>query len=56
MPPLHHRLGAHAAKAFWQGLRAGVAKVEAVNLADLETAWSIGESYADQDFSITDRT
>lgn len=53
---LRHRLGAVAARRFWDGLRTGVAHLEPVSLADLEVAWSIGEAYADQDFSIVDRT
>lgn len=27
-----------------------------MTLADLEVAWSIGEAFSDQDFSIVDRT
>lgn len=41
---------------FWEGLRSGVAAIEPVGVADLETAWQIGVSYRDQDFSIVDRT
>jgi predicted nucleic acid-binding protein len=53
---LQRRLGRRAAERFWQGLRAGVATIEPVGLADLETAWQIGISWRDQDFSIVDRT
>ncbi len=53
---LRHRLGRRAAERFWQGLREGVAAVEAVGAADLEAAWQIGMAYRDQDFSIVDRT
>ncbi len=53
---LHHRLGRHAAERFWEGLRAGVAIIELVGIADLEAAWQIGISWRDQDFSIVDRT
>ena len=53
---LHHRLGKRAAARFWAGLKGGVAAVEPVMAADLEVAWSIGESFPDQDFSIVDRT
>ncbi|MGH7896709.1 MAG: type II toxin-antitoxin system VapC family toxin [Candidatus Binatia bacterium] len=53
---LHHRLGRRAAERFWGGLKGGVAAIEPVMAADLEVAWSIGESFADQDFSIVDRT
>jgi predicted nucleic acid-binding protein len=53
---IHHRLGRRAAEAFWRGLRDGVAAVETVGSGDLEVAWELGSSYADQDFSIVDRT
>lgn len=53
---LRRRLGRSAAERFWDGLRQGVASVEPVGPADLEVAWSIGQSFADQDFSIVDRT
>jgi uncharacterized protein len=53
---LHHRLSPNAAERFWEGLRNGVAVVEPVGVADLETAWQIGRSWRDQDFSIVDRT
>jgi len=53
---LRHRLGRHAAEQFWLGLRRGVAEVAPVNAADLDAAWEIGERFADQDFSLVDRT
>lgn len=53
---LHHRLKPNAAERFWEGLRSGVGAIEPVSLADLETAWQIGLSWRDQDFSIVDRT
>jgi predicted nucleic acid-binding protein len=53
---LRGRLGRSAAQRFWRGLRQGVATIEPVGLADLELAWGIGEAFADQDFSIVDRT
>ncbi len=53
---IRHRIGRRAAERFWQGLREGVAIVETVGAADLETAWQIGVAYRDQDFSIVDRT
>lgn len=51
-----HRGGRHAADLFWNGLRAGGAAIEPVRPVDLEAAWRIGEAFADQDFSIVDRT
>jgi len=33
-----------------------VAQVEFATLADWQTAWAIGEAFADQDFSLVDRT
>jgi uncharacterized protein len=53
---LHHRINARVAERFWEGLRGGVAVIEAIGLADLETAWQIGKLWRDQDFSIVDRT
>ncbi len=53
---LRHRISRYAAERFWEGLRSGVATIEPVGVADLEAAWQIGVSYADQDFSIIDRT
>ncbi|MGH7576550.1 MAG: type II toxin-antitoxin system VapC family toxin, partial [Longimicrobiales bacterium] len=45
---LQHRLNRAAAERFWEGLRQGVADVEMVGTADLEVAWSIGLTFADQ--------
>ena len=53
---LHHKLDRKAAERFWEGLRSGIAVIEAVTLADLEVAWDLGVSWRDQDFSIVDRT
>ena len=53
---IRHRLGRRAAERFWEGLRSGAATVETVGAADLDTAWEIGKSYRDQDFSIVGRT
>ena len=53
---LGHRLARSAAERFWEALRAGAALVEPVGAADLEAAFSIGVDFADQDFSIVDRT
>ena len=53
---LHVRLGWAAADRFWAGIRAGAAVIENVGPADLELAWTIGEAFPDQDFSIVDRT
>lgn len=53
---LNHRLNRGAAEKFWEGLRGGVAAIEPVNAADLESAWAIGLDFPDQKFSIADRT
>lgn len=53
---LRHRIHRAAADGFWDGLRSGVANLEVVLASDLESAWRIGETFPDQDFSITDRT
>ena len=53
---LQRRLGIPVANRFWATVRAGAANVEQVTPADLEAAWAIGERFADQSFSIVDRT
>lgn len=52
---LRNRMGRRPADRFWDGLRK-VCSIETVGLADLETAWQIGQQWRDQDFSIVDRT
>ncbi|MDN5939699.1 MAG: PIN domain-containing protein [Salinisphaera sp.] len=51
---LRHRLGFDVAQAFWAGLRAGAAILEAVSPADLEVAWTIAAHFSDQPFSLVD--
>ena len=53
---LRYRIHRKSAERFWEGLRGGVTRIEPVGPADLESAWQIGLSYRDQDFSIVDRT
>jgi predicted nucleic acid-binding protein len=53
---LRYRINRNAAERFWEGIRSGVAVIEPIRLADLETAWLIGTAWSDQDFSIVDRT
>jgi predicted nucleic acid-binding protein len=53
---LRYRVHRQAAERFWDGLRSGTAAVEPVGPADMESAWQIGLSYRDQDFSLVDRT
>jgi predicted nucleic acid-binding protein len=53
---LRARISDKAARRFWEGIRSGIATVEIATAADLEAAWQIGESYADQRFSIVDCT
>ena len=53
---LHHRLHQNAAERFWEAIRAGGAALEPVGLADLQSAWAVGQAFADHDFSIVDRT
>ena len=49
----YHRRGA---ERFWESIRVGHVQVELITAADLESAWAIGESFSDQEFSIVDRT
>ncbi len=53
---LQSRLGWGVAERFWAGIRSGPASIEQVGPADLEVAWTIGEVFSDQRFSIVDRT
>jgi len=53
---LRNRARRQIADRFWDSLRNGLSSIEQVTAADLETAWQIGLTYPDQDFSIVDRT
>jgi predicted nucleic acid-binding protein len=53
---LNSRLHREAAEQFWRGMRSGIAQIEKVTLADLETGWAIGQAFSDQKFSLVDRT
>ncbi len=53
---INARGGQVAADAFWGSVRAGAVAVEAALPADLDAAWAIGQTFADQSFSIVDRT
>lgn len=53
---LNSRFHRRAAELLWDRIRRGAAHVEFVTVADLEAAWTIGEIFHDQAFSIVDRT
>jgi predicted nucleic acid-binding protein len=53
---LRDHMHGQAAEQFWYGLRRGAARIENTITSDLERAWEIGEAFADQEFSIVDRT
>jgi uncharacterized protein len=53
---LNSRVHRQAAEQFWLQVRRGVADLERVSMQDLENAWTIGEAFPDQTFSIVDRT
>lgn len=53
---IRHRVGRGPAERFWEGLLRGAAVIESVSPADLQVAWTVGEDFADQDFSLVDRT
>ena len=53
---LQRRINAAAAERFWAGLRFDGLRIECVGPADLENAWATGEIFADQSFSLVDRT
>src|SRR5690606_15652164 len=45
-----------AAERFWGGIRRSTVVVEPVMPPDYDAAWEIGVAFADQKFSIVDRT
>jgi len=45
-----------AAERSWGSPRRGAETIEQTTSADFEAAWSIGERFPDQDFSLVDRT
>ena len=51
-----NRLGVDAAETLVTAIRAGRSRVEAATIADLEIAAQIHDAFADQQFSIVDRT
>lgn len=51
-----NRLGVGVAETLVNAIRAGRAGVEVAGIADLEVAAQIHDAFADQGFSITDRT
>ncbi|MCY3807511.1 MAG: PIN domain-containing protein [bacterium] len=51
-----NRLGAGVAETLLNAIRAGRARVEVAGVADLEVAAQIHDAFADQEFSIVDRT
>ncbi len=53
---MRYRHNAHAAETLVDSIRNGIAKIEVSGLADLEVAAAIGAAFADQDFSLSDRT
>jgi uncharacterized protein len=53
---LNARFHHQAADLFWERIRIGRVQIEQVSAADFEAAWSIGKMFADQNFSIVDRT
>jgi uncharacterized protein len=50
------RAGWTIAERLWTGLRDGIVRIEVTTPADLEVAAGIGERFADQEFSLVDRT
>lgn len=50
------RLGTDTAEELVNGIRMGIARIEPAIVADLEAAARMGEDFADQGFSIVDRT
>ena len=53
---MRYRHDAHAAETLVNSIRSGISKIEVSGVADLEVAAAIGAAFADQDFSLSDRT
>ena len=53
---LFRRFHYSVAEQFWGGIRRGGAEIEKVTASDFDEAWRIGGLFADQRFSIVDRT
>jgi predicted nucleic acid-binding protein len=53
---INSRIHREAAEQFWNQVRHGTVAMEKITTLDLERAWTIGEAFPDQNFSIVDRT
>ncbi len=53
---MRYRHGFGPAEKLVNAIRNGIATIEVSRLADLEVAATIGKAFADQDFSLSDRT
>ncbi|WP_419846363.1 type II toxin-antitoxin system VapC family toxin [Candidatus Poriferisocius sp.] len=53
---MRYRHNAYTAEKLINAIRSGIARIEVSGLADLEAAAAIGGAFADQDFSLSDRT
>ena len=53
---MRYRHDWRAAEKLITGIRSGIARIEVSVVADLEVAATIGTIFADQDFSLSDRT
>lgn len=53
---LNARIGFDVARTFWSSTRRGIARNERVTPADVDSAWSIGSAFSDQQFSLVDCT
>lgn len=53
---VRQRISWKVAETFWARLRAQPVRLEVTTMADREAAFAIGQTFPDQDFSLTDRT
>ncbi|MFY9693355.1 MAG: PIN domain-containing protein [Xanthobacteraceae bacterium] len=53
---LNSRIHREAVERFWSQIRQGAVPIEKITALDLERAWTIGEAFPDQTFSLVDRT
>ena len=51
---IKNRVGFKTAPTFWSAIKGGLARLEKVTDTDLQRAWTVGEDFSDQSFSLVD--
>lgn len=53
---IQSRAGYRTAESFWDRIRAGLARVERIAVADFDAVSKIGRTFEDQEFALVNRT